>query len=367
MKLPKIIPLEQRSEAWHAWRAGKDIDGPRITATDIPVIMGVSKFATPYELWLKKTGRAEPQPLNWAMRRGIHFEPYARRIAERLHGHPYEDVCVEHPDIPWAAASLDGLSPLFDDVLEIKVPGEEAHALAILGEVPVGYFPQVQWQLMCTPSAERAFYLSFAPPDEAALRADPMAEGQAILVELAPDPAYQDTALKAAESFRQCLIDDVPPCGEEFLALAAAYDQLREQNREVEARLEWLEARMKSHVNVVDRQVQGGGITVTQSIRKGLINLKDYLKSKSIVIDWAEAEGFRAPSSSSVTLTYKPGVAVPILRKALQLEAATDGADTAVALGADDRSAETWPRLAVTQATVDAQRAHEELSAAVLI
>jgi putative phage-type endonuclease len=319
MKLPKVIPLEQRTPEWHAWRAGADIDGPRITATDIPVIMGVSPFATAYELWLRKTGRAPPQPMNWAMRRGVYWEPYARALVEKQRRQVYMDCCVEHPDIPWAAASLDGLTPLFDELLEIKVPGEEAHALAILGEVPLWYYPQVQWQLMCCPSVPQGLYASFVPPDDECLRADPGAEGTVVLVEVLPDPEFQAQARIAAEAFRQCLIEDVPPCGEEFLALAAAYDQLREQNKEAEERLATLEARMKGYVNVVDRQIQGGGITITQSVRKGTIDLKAYLKSKSIDIDWSEAEAFRGPPSSSVSLYYTPGVAFPILKRSLGL------------------------------------------------
>lgn len=319
MKLPKIIPLEQRTPEWHAWRAGVDIDGPRITATDISVILGVSKFATPYELFLKKTGRAPQQPMNWAMRRGMHWEAPARALVEKLRKKSYMDCCVEHADIPWAAASLDGLTALCDELLEIKVPGEEAHALAVLGSVPAWYYPQVQWQLMCSPSVVRGYYASFVPPANEALRTNRMAEGSVVLVEVLPDPAYQAEALKAAEAFRRCLIEDVPPCGEEFLSLAAAYDQLREQNKEVEARLAMLEARMKGYVNVVDRQIQGGGITVTQSVRKGSIDLKAYLKSKAIDIDWREAEAFRGPPASSVSLNYRPGVAFPILQRSLAL------------------------------------------------
>ena len=330
IKLPKIIELEQRTPEWHAWRAGADIDGPRITATDIPVIMGVSKFSTAYELWMKKTGRAAPQPMNPAMARGVHYEPIARALVERQRGQVYNDCCVEHPDIPWAAASLDGLSALCDEILEIKVPGQEAHALAVLGEVPEGYYPQLQWQLMCCPSVTRALYASFVPA------ASPADEGTVAIVEVLPDPEYQEKARIAAEAFRQCLIEDIPPCGEEFLAIAAAYDQLREQNLEVEQRLAELESRMKAYVNVVDRQVQGGGITVTQSVRKGTIDLKGYLKSKGFEVDWREAEAFRGPSASSVSLHYRRGVAFPILQRSLGLlppeaPSSGDGAPASVA------------------------------------
>ena len=154
MNAPKIINLAQRSPEWLAWRRGEDIDGPRITATDIPVIMMESKFATPYELWLTKTGRGAPVVENWAMRRGTHWEPHARRAAELQLGMEFEDCCVEHPDVPWAAASLDGLSILGDALLELKVPGAEAHAQAVLGQVPSWYYGQLQWQLLCVPCAE---------------------------------------------------------------------------------------------------------------------------------------------------------------------------------------------------------------------
>jgi hypothetical protein len=54
-------------------------------------------------------------------------------------------------------------------------------------------------------------------------------------------------------------------------------------------------------------------------VRKGTIDLKAYLKSKSIDIDWSEAEAFRGPPSSSVSLYYTPGVAFPILKRSLGL------------------------------------------------
>lgn len=334
MKIPKIVPLAQRSPEWHAWRAGADIGGPRITATDIPVIMGVSKFATPYELWLRKTGRTAPQPMSWPMQRGVYWEPFARGLVERVRGQSYLDCCVEHPEIPWAAASLDGLSPLYDEVLEIKVPGEEAHALAVLGEVPPWYFGQLQWQLMCATGASRALYASFVPPADDELRRDRNAEGRVVLVEVLPDLEFQEQSKRAAEVFRGCLIDDVPPCGEEFLSIAAAYDQLRMQITPLEKRLASLEDRMKRYVNVVDRQIQGGGITITQSIRKGAINLTGYLKSKGIDVDWQEAESFRGTPSSSVSLHYRPGVAFPILRRAFGLPTPDALADEAAAVDA---------------------------------
>ena len=320
MSAPKIINLAQRSPEWLAWRSGEDIDGPRITATDIPVIMLESDLATPYELWLRKTGRGAPIVANWAMLRGTFWEPHARHAAEIKLGMDFEDSCVEHPDVPWAAASLDGLSILADTLLELKVPGAESHAMAILGQVPPRYYGQLQWQLMCVPSADRNWYGSFVPPP-----VDPLGRivgpSQIALVEVLPDPEYQERAYIAAEAFREYVLKDIPPCGEEFLALAAAYDQVRQQSRETEERLAWMEQQLKARLAGDDRQIQGGGITVTRSTRKGSIDMKAYMKARGIAIDWDEADLFRASTTESVTLTYKAGVAIPVLREALKLEA----------------------------------------------
>ena len=103
--------------------------------------------------------------------------------------------------------------------------------------------------------------------------------------------------------------------------MAAAYDQIRQQSKENEERLAWLEEQIKARLVGDNRQIQGGGITVTRSTRKGAIDMKAYMKARGISIDWDEADLFRASSTDSVTLTYKEGVAIPVLRDALELEA----------------------------------------------
>jgi hypothetical protein len=190
----------------------------------------------------------------------------------------------------------------------------------VLGQVPAWYYGQLQWQLMCVPCAERNWYGSFAPPALDGLGRI-VGPSQIALVEVVPDPEYQERAFIAAEAFRRCVLDDVPPCGEEFLAMAAAYDQIRQQSRENEERLAWLEEQLKARLVGDNRQIQGGGITVTRSTRKGAIDMKAYLTARGISIDWDEADLFRASSTESVTLTYREGVAIPVLRDALELEA----------------------------------------------
>lgn len=79
--------------------------------TDAAAILGLSPWRTPYQVWLEKTGRLEPQPPNNDMRRGTDLEPlvakmYAERTgarlrqAKKLRHHKYPQL-GGHPD-RWA-------------------------------------------------------------------------------------------------------------------------------------------------------------------------------------------------------------------------------------------------------------------------
>ena len=66
-----IVNLVQGSEQWLAHRRGLR------NASESAAVLGISPWCTPYQLWLLKTGRAEPN-VNVAMRRGTALEPAAR-------------------------------------------------------------------------------------------------------------------------------------------------------------------------------------------------------------------------------------------------------------------------------------------------
>jgi len=60
-----------------------------VGSSDVPVILGLSRFKTAYDLWLERMGRVDPQPENEAMMIGSQIEPLllsmaAQRIGERV-------------------------------------------------------------------------------------------------------------------------------------------------------------------------------------------------------------------------------------------------------------------------------------------
>ena len=105
--MPKmtVVDLNQRSEEWLKWRA------MGITATDIPVILGLSPYKTPWQLWAEKIGRINPPDLsgNPNIQRGVKLEDEARQIAEARYGEILLPVCGECARWDVLRASFDGI------------------------------------------------------------------------------------------------------------------------------------------------------------------------------------------------------------------------------------------------------------------
>jgi putative phage-type endonuclease len=152
-----LIELIQGSELWKQWRTS------RITATDVPIILGSSPFKTKLELYEEKLGMRPPQPLNASMARGQELEPAARKLASELMDIDFRPAVIECTKYPWLAASLDGLGWCKNQyILEIKCTGMEKHIEAISGIMPDYYADQVQTQLLVT-EAEICYYFSYRP------------------------------------------------------------------------------------------------------------------------------------------------------------------------------------------------------------
>lgn len=141
-------------QRWLEWRRSG------IGSSDAPIIMKVSPWKTPFQLWEEKIhGKAE-QTENSAMKRGKDLEETARRAFEKEMGCEVFARNVEHPIHSWMRASLDGICMLQTVAVEIKCPNKDDHLMAVNGLVPQKYIPQVQHQLMVT-GLPYLYYYSF--------------------------------------------------------------------------------------------------------------------------------------------------------------------------------------------------------------
>lgn len=140
----KIIDLEQRSPEWLEWR------NSHITASDIPIILGLNPWCKRETLWLRKKGFLPPQQVNEHMQRGIDKEDTVREMFEFVMGETYKPLVIESSILPWAGASLDGWCEESKAVLEIKCPSLATYSKFSYDTIPPMYMWQILWQMMCT-------------------------------------------------------------------------------------------------------------------------------------------------------------------------------------------------------------------------
>lgn len=167
MSATKVV---QGSVEWMESRLGR-VTASRMVDVLAKVKSGEASARANYRAELvaeRLTGKQQESFTNAAMKWGTECEPIARAAYEAEYGLLVTEVAmIQHPRIPMAGASPDGLVSI-DGLIEIKCPETKAHIDTILsGEAPAKYIPQMQWQMACTGRAWVDF-VSFDPrmPDD---------------------------------------------------------------------------------------------------------------------------------------------------------------------------------------------------------
>lgn len=255
----------------------------RIGASDAPIIMGISPWKTPFQLWEEKLDKREPVVTS-AMQKGTEMEEEARQTFEKETGITVFPVVVKHPEFEWMIASLDGMDIEGKHIVEIKYAGKEDHLTAIGNSVPEHYYPQLQHQLAVT-GLEKAFYFSYNRSATA-------------LVTVERDDEYISSMLEKEKEFYKCMKEEIPPklterdfvqmtqpewhtLSKSYLETKRQLEYFEEQEREIRERLLILSGRSNA---------LGGGIKLTKVVRKGPI---EYQKVPQL--EKVDLEPFRKP------------------------------------------------------------------------
>lgn len=284
--IPVVAAVQQGSQSWHEWRR------QGIGGSDVPVILGVSPWNTPYGLWLEKTGRKAAFEGNFATARGQELEPVARAQYELQADCDMEPALIVHPEHSYMRVSLDGWNSALKRVLEIKCPGKEDHALAKSGEVPAKYMPQLQYQLMVA-QAEVAHYYSF--------------DGTSgVVVEVKPDPVMQDRIAKAVTEFWLVnVLDGVQPpltdrdslTVDDSEGLFRAYRNLASELKSLEERVEQTKQAIINRYGHIHARVSANGVELTRTERKGSVDYASVPEIKGV-----DLEQYRKPGTTVFTL-----------------------------------------------------------------
>ncbi len=146
---PKRIVCKNREE-WLAQRTG-------IGASEVGVIMGVSKWETPYQLWLRKTGQVEGKPMNNLMLAGSLLEDAVAQFfqietgnqvnkasaGDIIYVHPEKDFLRVTPDRTYWLDPHGKKSEANKGILECKT----SQLTISPDDIPPQYFCQVQYQM----------------------------------------------------------------------------------------------------------------------------------------------------------------------------------------------------------------------------
>lgn len=95
-------------EQWHQLRS-KGVGG-----SDAGIVMNVSRYRTPYELWEEKTGKVKREFVtNEAIEKGNALEPVMFELFKILYGNRYEvtdtkNISLSSKQFPYMRANLDG-------------------------------------------------------------------------------------------------------------------------------------------------------------------------------------------------------------------------------------------------------------------
>nr|DAL87879.1 MAG TPA: Exonuclease [Caudoviricetes sp.] len=121
-----------------------------IGGSDAGVVLGLNKYKTPFELWLEKTGRVQPQEqgseaIYWGNRmEDVVAREFARRTGKKVRNDNHMHF---HSDYPFILANVDRLVDHEPAVLECKTASAYLAKEWKDDEVPATYLAQVQHYL----------------------------------------------------------------------------------------------------------------------------------------------------------------------------------------------------------------------------
>lgn len=257
-----IVKLVQGSAEWREHRRKYR------NASETPIVLGVSPWQTPYQLWQHKLGLIEPE-VTPAMLRGTQLEPAARATYEARTGLVMQPLVVVEGEY---SASLDGLTLGGERLVEIKCPAKGRDSTlwktVEAGRLPEHYAWQVQHQLMVT-QADVADVFVFDGSD-------------GVIFPVAPAPSTWPQIHAAWDTFIRCVTDaQAPPLMDrdtrlrddaEWLRAASAYLEARRAADTLATTLDDAKSKLVSLTR--HAKEQGGGVSITRLWKRGNIEYK---------------------------------------------------------------------------------------------
>ena len=353
----KVVDLCQRTPEWHDWRSCG------ITASELPVILGLSPWKTPWRLWAERTGLALPEDLSQnrfvqhgnryeglirgAIEDDVGSEPWSqdqdepaelgpavvRAAFEATHG-PLLPLCVESVAQPLLRASLDGYG---DCPVEIKAPCRSVFER--IKADPEGqpsfqvYRAQVQAQCLATGNSHGLLVFGLVERGRLVDR---------LQHEIVLDEATAQRMLEEVPRFWQLIQDRRAPPLDPLRDLyrpqggqARQWEHLTRALRHRHAFLQFLKTQIAEHEAAcaqLERELlmlmgefqQGehDGLAVAVSLKRGSVDYRAVCEAK-LSLTAAELDDYRRASQRQVTVTDRDTLK-PRAKPRRSVEAAPD-------------------------------------------
>lgn len=279
-----FVNVVQGSTEWHKLRSKS------LGASDAPVVMGVSPWKTPYQLWEQKVGLRQQQVANNNMMAGTALEEPAREIMCKELGCDFKPAVYLHNAYKWMIASLDGIDEKKQVGIEIKLANEIDHQGVLDGKVPEKYYPQLQHQMLVT-GLSSIFYCSFRNINTFNI------------VEVKADERYISEMILKENEFWDCVQNfEAPKLIEKdyvCMDLNEGWCKAALHWKECNQKIKDFESLEKEYRNQLIKMTNGSnckghGIKVSKLLRKGFVDYKNVPELEDIDLD-----KYRKPSTES--------------------------------------------------------------------
>ena len=290
-----MIELTDRQK-WLKWRKGG------IGSSDVPIIMGVSRFKTPLQLYQEKISDSlEEDTTNQFIKdQGNNAETKIRAFYEMMVGVDFAPCLVENSDYPFMRASLDGRTESKKQICEIKLIGKDKFdAAKQQGSVPDDYYPQVQHQLLVS-GADRCYFLCYLYDKDDMFFKNAMTMEKFCMIEVRSDKDYQDKMLAKCALFWNNVVSKTPPdltdrdavVLKEFTKEAKKLNLLYTKEEKIKNEIKEIEEKFKTEADKTGfGLIRIGKYSLSKQSREGTIDYK--AATAGINID---LEKFRKPS-----------------------------------------------------------------------
>lgn len=266
------LNIEQGTPEWHEFRK-KGIGG-----SDAPIITGLSKYKTPYQLWQIKLGLADNDKESFIADVGSRMETSARARFALETNIDVIPVCAIHDEFDFLRASFDGVCENSRLFLEIKMIGKERIEWVRKNKsVLPDHADQVAHQFLVS-GYERGFYCCYTVDG----KYEKITDYECIQLHR-PSPAQLSVLFESVKSFWQGVLSQNPPPltekdeyefkDKDVLAKAKSFLVKKTALQKAQEDFEGAEAELKA-IASAHPLVRIGDVVISTIVRKGNVDYK---------------------------------------------------------------------------------------------